>query len=503
VTVTFSEALNLHTRYRGDEPAASDTQAGFTYRQFGLASERLGRVLLATTAPGDRVVVAMASSAAYLVSVAACMRSGRVACPLNTRLSPVEAKEYLGRFAPALILTDEPNVESATSLGYPTCTVTPDGEALGVDGHRRHEGRTSTPGSPDAPAILFGTGGTTGTPKAAVYTHRRIWMAISSYMLDGKRTPVTHELTYSPFFHIALMAPLATLYLGGRVEVLSSVDPDQVLRGLDRGVSVIGGTAPTTWMKILDDAGFSRTKRSGLRSIFLGSAAVAPELVRRLLKELPDTSIFSGFGSTEHGTVSYARRPDLESGRLTGVGRPLPGVSVRVLREDGTEAEPGEPGELAVTTPWEATGYWGAPEETKSTWTTEGVRIGDIGRVDADGWLTLVGRKKEMIITGGENVFPSEVERVVCEHPDVAEAVVYGVPDAYWGERVEAAIVLRAGTPDVKVEALREWARPRLAAYKLPKTVVVLDTIPLTGAFKPDRGRLRRDAAPRQDSRGH
>ena len=498
----LSHAVHLHARYRGTFPAISDSTTGLNYVELDAACDRLAKSLRFAARPGDRVAIAMESSVCYIVAVIAGLRSGLIVCPLNTKLAAPEVSAYAATIEPRLVLADSVNADAAASTGCPVVVISNvhtdlefGSAAEGVQVSREPEV------SLDAPAMLFGTGGTTGVPKAAIYTHRSIWAAIASYSIDGKRSPSTNELTYSPFFHIALMAPLSTLYMGGQLEVVPTVDPAAVLDGLNRGINVIGGTAPTTWVKLRAHQDFEKTDRRSLRSIFLGSAAVAPSLVETLLVDFPDTAIYSGFGSTEHGTVSYATREQLEEGHITGVGRPLPGVQVRVVDSLGHDVSVGEPGELAVTTPWQAVGYWNRPAETVATWTDVGIRIGDVGTVSEDGWITIVGRTKDMIITGGENVFPSEVEPVLLRHSDIAEAAVYGVADDYWGERIEAAIVLRPGT-DIDLEQVRDWCRQDIAGYKLPRSLRKVVKLPTTGAHKVDHRRLRQmaeeDPAPKR-----
>ena len=175
---------------------------------------------------------------------------------------------------------------------------------------------------------------------------------------------------------------------------------------------------------------------------------------------------------------------------LTGIGRPLVGVLMRIVDADGNELPDGEVGEIAVTSPWQMRGYWGMEEETRATWQPCGVRLGDLGWRDKDGLARqMSGRKKEMIVSGGENVFPAEVEVVLARHPSVLDVVVYGADDDFWGERVEAAVVLKPGAALTR-DVLTEFARDSLAGYKLPKRIRIVDAIPLTANSKPDRRAL-------------
>jgi fatty-acyl-CoA synthase len=175
----------------------------------------------------------------------------------------------------------------------------------------------------------------------------------------------------------------------------------------------------------------------------------------------------------------------------------VPAVQITTVTDAGEPVAAGEPGHVVVRCPWQASGYVGRPEESAAAFTPAGVRLADLGAFDDDGWLTLLGRQSDMVITGGENVFPAEIEAVLVRHPDVAEVVVIGVPDDQWGERVEAAVVARAGA-SVTTQSLRDFGRRELAAYKLPRSICVLDRIPLTPNHKPDRRALQAAAIGRQ-----
>ena len=341
----------------------------------------------------------------------------------------------------------------------------------------------------EATAFLFPTGGTTGLPKAAILTHRAI--ALWAMAVVGATTSSRSvDLCVSPFFHTGLLSgPLSTLYAGGTSVSLRRFDAeeavDRILHdGADRVLA-----APTVIRKMQAVPRFDAA-RLLVHRVTLGSMASTPEFVDEMLQAFPNADLTSAYGATEFGAVTRVTHEDLKAGRRTGVGRPVPGASITLVREDGERAGPGEQGELFVRCPWQATGYLGRADETAATFTPDGVRIGDVGAMDEDGWLTLAGRASEVVVTGGENVFPAEVESVLARHPDVADVVVVGMPDPEWGTRVEAVVVPREGRT-LTAGTLREFARGDLAAYKLPRSVRIVDSIPLTGNNKPDRRALR------------
>jgi fatty-acyl-CoA synthase len=497
-TFSYPAVISTHSRHAPYQPAVTDASGTLNYAGFASVTAALAGVLAGRLSPGARLGIAMQPSAAYLSLVTACLAAGLKACPLNTRLAPPEAQVYLSRIEAEVVVSDDGHHQWVSAAGADPVTVRADrvGEPTVRDLERQLAPKPMPPDAsgPPSAGILFGTGGTTGVPKAALYTEEELLATMFVYAMDAKRSTATHEVNCAPFFHVSLMAPLATLFLGGHVEILPRFDPEAVLDAVSRGVTTVGGAAPAVWDALRLQPGFAQTDRSRLRLIAYGTAPSSPEFASRLLADYPKAEVLSGFGSTETGYVSYARRPDLEAGRLAGVGRPLPGATVTVLDPDGQELPRGEVGELAISTPWGAREYWGMPAETASTWTGRGVMLGDLGRLEPDGWLSIVGRTKDMIITGGENVYPAEVEAALGAHPLLREVAVYGVPDPQWGERVEAAVVPAPGC-DIDLEHLREWGRSRLAAYKLPKKLRVMDQIPRTAMLKIDRNALQNEAA--------
>ncbi|MEY2421945.1 MAG: hypothetical protein QOI95_2012 [Acidimicrobiaceae bacterium] len=492
----FVDAVRRHAHYRGSRIAVGDAKGTATFAELVAASDSVAQFLQSRVRPGGRVAIAMTPSAPYLTLVAACLSAGLVAAPVNTRLAPAEARRYLDQLEPAVLVADPTHADWAERLGFETLVVdTVDQRApLHVRLARLTNRSDARPEpflrSDEHPALVFGTGGTTGTPKAAVYTHAGLSMNMWCYGIDGLHATTTFELNCTPFFHVALMGPLTTLYYGGRVDVLAQFDPDLVLKAMDEGVTMVGGAAPTVYTMLREHPRFRDTYRDGIAHILYGTTPSTPDFARQLLEDYPRAQVMSGFGATETGLVAFAGRADLDAGRLIGVGRPVPGATVRVVDDNGEEIPNGEIGELATTTPWSAAGYWGNDQETETAWRPEGIRIGDLGTMSADGWLTIVGRRKDMIISGGENVYPSEVEPVLMRYPGIVSAVVFGLPDDQWGERVEATVVTE-NNQALDVEHLRQWAREHIAPYKVPKRVHVVTELPMTAVMKIDRVRTR------------
>ena len=454
---------------------------------------------------GERVVTAMTPGAAHIAVLLGIMAAGAVAAPLNTRLTPVEAGDFLATIAPRLVVHDAVHAALARTLDVATVALAGSGalaERLsplavpppavpppavppgGGDEEPMIDGV-----DPEAPAAIFGTGGTTGRPKGAAWSHRGLWLYTASCQanMEIRRTDV--ELYFSPFFHVALVTVLfSTLYAGGCVWVLPRFDEREVIDALRTGRPTRLFGAPTALVRLIRHPDFAPAATGQLRRVLFGSTRSEPGFATELAGAFPHARLVTGYGATEFGAVTRLRSWELHDGTDHGVGRPVPGVTVRVVDEHGVDLARGGIGQLVVHAPWQMLGYWATTPDDPTGRSRGGLLSGDRGRFDEDGFLHLVGRTKDMIITGGENVFPVEVENVVAAFPGVAAVAVFGQPHELWGEQVEAAVVC-AG--EVDVDALRAFCRTRLAGYKVPRRVHLVPELPVTAAMKVDKRRLR------------
>jgi fatty-acyl-CoA synthase len=483
-----------HAIHRPRNTALTDDIGVYSFAEVWQAAGAFAaRLREAGAKPGSAVAIAMEGSAANVVALIGAMRAGAAAAPLNLGLTGPETSTYLDSIAPAVIVAD-PFGAGRLPVGVNQLLVdeaaspnTSLERRLGVIGSAGNDDAgVDQPG--DAPALLMPTGGTTGLPKAAVISHRAALLWAMSMAGHGRAAQGT-ELFFLSFFHIGLLTGLlSTLHAGAPVVVQARFDPERACeRILLNGASRL--QVVPTHLRRMKEAGAFEQARHHVRQVRFGGMASAPDFVGELLDLLPRAEISTGYGSTEFGPVTLFSHADLLAGRLDGVGRPLPGVQLRIVSEHGEPVPTGHEGDVVVSCPWQASAYVGRPEESIRTFTPTGVRLADCGRLDDDGWLTLLGRRSEMVITGGENVFPAEIEGVLATHPDVVEVIVIGVPDPMWGERVEATVVARPGST-LTMESLREFAREQLAPYKLPRSLRLLDRMPLTANNKPDRRAL-------------
>lgn len=362
----------------------------------------------------------------------------------------------------------------------------------------------------DTHVWLIHTSGTTGRAKGALLTHRSIVAASTNTALAR---PIADDDVYLfpfPLFHVAAYN-LVVHHLGRRpVVLLPRFDADEVLAAIrDEGVTTVS-LAPTMLAMLLEHPERSVEDLSTLRRIGYGASAMPLDLLRRTLAELPDVGLAQGYGMTELsgnavflGPEEHRRAGGAEPWLLRAAGRPAPLVQIRVADDDGAEVAAGQPGEVLVRGDQVCAGYWDDPGATVESHHGEWFRTGDIGLIDDHGYLHIIDRKKDIIISGGENVSSREVEDIVSEHPDVAATAVIGLPDDTWGERVCAVVVWSGdrdpGEVDTLARELVDWTDGRMAGFKRPRVVVSVPELPTNASGKVDKRAIRQHLLPSAD----
>jgi long-chain acyl-CoA synthetase len=350
-------------------------------------------------------------------------------------------------------------------------------------------------------ALLQYTGGTTGKPKGAMLTHANLSAAVSSYAFwsDAEhlaRSGQERVLLVLPLFHIyALVSVMLRSLSDGQTLVFHTrFDAEAALAEIERGVSIFAGV-PTMWIALCALPGFARANISSLRYCASGGAPLPVEVTRRL-KALAGIELLGGWGMTETspaGTNIPKNRPD----KAGTIGLPLPGIFIDVVALDDPAQvlAPGETGELRIFGPNVTAGYWNRPEDTARAFSDGGFLTGDIGYMDEDGFLFLVDRKSDMIISGGFNVYPQMIEQAIYDHPDVVEVLVIGVPDAYRGEMAKAFVTLRKGAAPLTLEKLQDFLKDRLGRHEMPKALDIREALPRTPVGKLSKLELKREEA--------
>jgi fatty-acyl-CoA synthase len=496
VDLSIVDIFRRHSRFLAKKAALIDDGAvsyAELWAQAGAVAHRLSDLGLAV---GDRVGVAFSPSADFAILVVGLLRAGLVAAPVNTRLSAPEVADYLERLTPRAVIADESHLGAVEDHDLPQLVASNGPSGWSIVPSRRRASIAAARGAGKVDdAFVIGTGGTTGVPKGAVFSRAAVcmWALCGAFAQQLQQSDV--ELFGSPFFHSTILTGLLTpLAAGCTVRIIRHFDAESVLEAIQRDGGTRLAGAPTMLNRVLDEALESPAQWKNIRVVQFGSTKCPPDFVERLRAALPHSSLITGYGTTEYGPVTRVFTPDFLGSEDPGVGRPVPAADVSILAPgQGILAQKTDvEGEIVASCPWQMDRYIGNDEETANTILVSGhIRSGDIGRFGPDGYLRFVGRYKDIIITGGENVFPSEVEAVVSRHPAVADVAIYGVEDEVWGERIEAAIVPRAGR-DLSLEDLREFCRPRLAGFKIPKTMVTMERLPLTSNMKVDRLALSR-----------
>jgi acyl-CoA synthetase (AMP-forming)/AMP-acid ligase II/uncharacterized OB-fold protein len=341
------------------------------------------------------------------------------------------------------------------------------------------------------------TSGTTGNPKGVVMAHRQTLRAYLDWCDWTDLRAGDRYLIVNPFFHIFgyKAGVLASLMRGATIFPLAVFDTAAVCAIVERERITVFPGAPTLYQSLLDSPERARHDISSLRLAVTGAADIPVELIRRVREELPFQRILTGYGLTEAGTVTGSADGDDFEHIATTVGIPWPGFEVRTVTETGADAAPGEPGEVVVRGETVMRSYLDDPDATAAAIDAEGfLHTGDLGTFDADGYLRIVGRIKDMFIVGGFNAYPAEIENLLLHHPRVAQAAVIGIPDARLGEVGMAFVVPTPGDP-IAASELVEWARGEMANYKVPRVVEFLDALPVnaTGKVVKDELRARRD----------
>ncbi|SMO85498.1 Acyl-CoA synthetase (AMP-forming)/AMP-acid ligase II [Thalassovita litoralis] len=436
---------------------------------------------------------------------------GACVVPLNFRLAAGEMVQLLNNCRPHVLIVDEEHAEIAAQV-IPHCPsiqkVLYAGTGPVPQGMLDYEETLSSAGtepdfdtlagSDDDTLIMFYTGGTTGTPKGVMLTHSNIYANAMGMMINWNIGQNETHFMSGPMFHTAGGSRVyATTLMGTHLITMPKFDVGGLLHLIQHHRVNLVQFVPTMMVMILDHPDFGKYDLSSLKMMTYGASPMPPELMKRAIAAFPGVGFGQAFGMTEASPILTILNPEYHvvdgpnAGRLNSLGKPLPFVDLRVVDEDDNPLPPGQVGEIIARGPNIMKGYWEQPEMTAEVMRGGFYHTGDGGYYDEQGFLFLAGRIKDMIITGGENVYPIEVEDVVSTHPCCKQVAVIGTPDPQWGERVHAVIELNPGTTATAQE-IRELCRARLAHYKCPTLVSFrTEPLPLTKVNKIDKRALR------------
>jgi len=435
---------------------------------------------------GDRVACLALNRAEYIKLFLALSRLGAILVPLNFRLAPAEFIYFLEDATPKAIFFDEAHQDRVdgfkrrVDLGHYVCfdddgTV---GQALPqVWASQSTEPPDEVAVAPDDPQLIIYTSGTTGLPKGVILTHGMLtWNAINTNLgwdLRSEDKTILHAAMFYTAGWNVFTLPL--FYCRGTNILIKSFEADLILDLIEReGVTIFFGV-PTMFQMLMDSPKFASVDFSRVRFMVSGGAPLGQDILETFQSQ-KSIRIWEGYGLTEAGPNNF-----IANGKLGTVGHPMPHVDVKIVDPDGNEVPAGAEGEIYLRGPHICAGYWNKPEETAKAFADDWFKTGDFGRVDADGHFSIVGRLKDMIISGGANIYPAEIERAIETHPAVAGVAVIGVPDPKWGEVGKAVVELR---PEHRItfEELRDFLADRLGKFKIPKYMVAVDELPRTVA---------------------
>lgn len=475
--------LPTHAHFRPEKEAIVCAETGKRLTYAALFAETLAAAKTLQglgVQAGDRIAVLAQNDIRFFPLFFAAARLGAITVPLNWRLSKSEQEGILADCGARVMFVDD-KMGQAESAPKHDNTVHLDN--LGTEPASEAE-IPAADISEDAPAAIFYTGGTTGVPKGALLTHKSMFWNAQNTIAGWGLSPDDIAPIFTPLFHTGGLNVFATplLSLGGTIVLTASFDPDKALQLVVDEQCTILFLVPTMYHMVKESPGFDPDKLRRLKIMISGGAPCPKPLFEAYWSHgLP---LRQGYGLTEAGPNTFGIEQSQAEARVQTVGRPLPYVNLRLVK-DGKVVKAGEVGELQIQGGHVMAGYWNRPEATAAVLDKTGwLSTGDLAFADSDGYYTICGRQKEMFISGGENVFPAEIEEVLLGHPHIAEVAVVGVSDEKWGEVGRAHLVAREGAPADLPTGLKQYCRDRLAGYKIPKEFRVESELPKSAAGK-------------------
>jgi acyl-CoA synthetase (AMP-forming)/AMP-acid ligase II len=505
----IGEMLSLNARRYPEKTAVVYKEERLTYRELNARVNCLANHLLEIgVEKGDRVGFLFYNTSRFVETFFAVAKIGAIAAPLNFRMVPREIKWCLDHLRCKVFVYDDAFSQQVDPIRKDLSTVQffvrssqniPSGEY-----HFEALSREGSIGEPTVaidfqdPVYVIFTGGTTGVPKAAIHTHASASAACMIQLIRNKFSgPDEVTLTQIPLFHGAGMTQMImVLSIGGKMVLVETMNPLEILRLIEQErATYMGLLPPSTYIRLLDVPNFKDFDTTSVTRLITSVAAFPKPLMVRLLDGFPSANLLFGFGQTETcncGALGIFTRAMIEedSERIKSVGQEHPFVNILLVDDDGQEVPVGRMGEAIVRSPANMVGYFDQPELTAQTLKDGWVYTGDYLKKDEDGYFYFMDRKKDMIKTGGENVFAQEVEKVIMSHNSVEFCAVIGIPDEKFGEAVMAVIKMRQGFSTTEEEII-EHCKQFLSSYKKPRRLAFVDAIPMNDAGKVQKFKLR------------
>jgi long-chain acyl-CoA synthetase len=481
MSFNLAEVVQQSAATHNDRAALKLDQAELSYSALIDASERVAGVLTAKgVRPGDRVGVMLPNVPYFAAVYYGVLRVGATVVPMNPLLKAREVAFYVGDSGATVLFAWHGFAEAAhagTEQAGADCVLVEPGAFEQLLGNAEPVSSIEHRAAGDV-AVLIYTSGTTGTPKGAQLTHSNLRMALDTAVSLFDFEPGTVALGALPLFHVFGMtcALNATIATGGCLTLLPRFDAAKALEIIERDRVRVFEGVPTMYSAILAVPDRERYDTSTLELCVSGGAAMPVEVMREF-EQTFGCKVLEGYGLSETASVASFNRRDRER-KAGSIGTPVDGVEIKLVDSEGNDVKAGEPGEIALRGANVMSGYWKRPDASREAIDADGWFLtGDIAKVDEDGYFFIVDRKKDMIIRGGYNIYPREIEDVLYEHPAVREAAVIGIPHEQLGEEVGAAVAVVDGE-DVDPAVLRDFVKERVAAYKYPRQIWIVDELP-------------------------
>ncbi|MBA7653635.1 Long-chain-fatty-acid--CoA ligase [subsurface metagenome] len=506
---TYADVIYRNALLYADQEAFIYGSERITFAEFNARVNSLIHALQAAGVKKGNVIGILSWNCLEYADVyGAAMKGGFIASPFNPRLQASEL-DYLINYSEANTLfvgpelveivnslrSHLPKVKHFISFEGSAPNMIAHGDLLAT--HSRQEPDVQV--DEDDPVGIIYTSGTTGVPRGALYTHRRFMEDSKTRVIDTGMQPGDKHILISPLFHIAGNTYFrASLYSGGCDVILKFFDPAATLQIIQNERATHIELVPTHLIAMLSQPDVDKYDISSMKLMWYAASPMPLEVLKKGIKAFGP--IFAqGYGQTESGPMisclskedhNVLDRPEEEQKKLMSAGKPDIGVHVRIVDDHGNDVKPGELGEIIVRSKQIMVGFWRKPDETSKTITDGWLHTGDVGYYDEKGYIYIVDRKRDMIVSGGENVYPREVEEIVYQHPSVLEVAVIGIPDPYWVEGVHAVVTLKEGA-SLTAEELIDFCKQRLARYKAPKSVEFVNSLPKNPAGKILKRQLR------------
>ncbi len=491
--INLSSFIRYHARLTPDRPAVIYGEQAISYAAFAKRIDATAAFLVGEgIGPGDVVAVFMKNSAAFLDIAFAVSHVGGVFLPMNFRLAADEVRYITENAGAKLVFADEGFEEQTESLPRViylneaaqtnAASLAPENFETPATAHR----------APDDLFRLMYTSGTTDRPKGVMHTYDNFYWKSIEHVVALGITADDRLLMIGPLYHVGAfdLPGVAVLWAGGTVCILRDFDPASALALIEREKLTCTWGAPVMMMQML---GAAQQKSYDVGSLkwWIGGGEKTPETrILDFIKLFPTARYIDAYGLTESCSGDTLMEPGFELKKIGSVGRPTPHVKIEIRDDDGNTLPAGTEGEICLRGPKITKGYWNDPEKTKASFFGDWFRTGDVGYIDEDGFLYITDRKKDLIISGGENIASSEVERVIYQLPQVSEAAVIGVPDERWGERPVAIVVAKEGQ-SLEYGELEAHCRAHLAKFKVPKELHLTNSLPRNPSGKILKRELR------------